>query len=234
MAIGMIQANRARKVSSEPSPEDVEAGSPVKTVLGSLAVGAGGQGYGGSEQAREKNRMKVVAKKPSRVEDVPFRRQDRRILNARNRRLMDRKLIVFILSWGLLLIALGASLLILRNIYQHQFQFLRPFIVVGPVLILGGVVCSLFSVEVCLRLYRANKRVQDPDLDNLVNPHEVKHWMDPRIIPFGWGLYREDQELLVEDKDLFTNAVGKLKPEDVSQKQNHLERVLHVDEDIDG
>ena len=44
---------------------------------------------------------------------------------------------------------------------------------VGPVLVVGGVVCSLFSVEVCIRLYRANKRVQDPDLDNLVNPHEV-------------------------------------------------------------
>jgi hypothetical protein len=26
---------------------------------------------------------------------------------------------------------------------------------------------------------------------------EVKHWMDPRIIPFGWGLYREQEEVIV-------------------------------------
>ena len=28
--------------------------------------------------------------------------------------------------------------------------------------------------QVCYRLYRANKRVQDPDLDKIVNPHEVR------------------------------------------------------------
>ena len=52
----------------------------------------------------------------------------------------------------------------------------------------------MFSVEICVRLYKAKKRVQDPDLDNLINPHEVKHWMDPRIIPYGWGLFRQDLE----------------------------------------
>ena len=43
----------------------------------------------------------------------------------------------------------------------------------------------MLSLEVCLRLYRANKREQDPELDNLTNPQEVKHWIDPKIIPFG-------------------------------------------------
>ena len=52
----------------------------------------------------------------------------------------------------------------------------------------------MFSVEICVRLYKAKKRVQDPDLDNLTNPHEVKHWMDPRIIPFGWGLFKEEEQ----------------------------------------
>ena len=55
----------------------------------------------------------------------------------------------------------------------------------------------LCSVEVCLRLYRETKREQDPDLDNLTNPHEVKHWMDPKIIPFGWGLFGEQDEIIV-------------------------------------
>ena len=25
---------------------------------------------------------------------------------------------------------------------------------------------------------------------------QVKHWMDPQIIPFGWGLFSEDEEVL--------------------------------------
>ena len=33
------------------------------------------------------------------------------------------------------------------------------------------------------------KRMQDRDIDNLANPHEVKHWMDPKLIPYGWGLF---------------------------------------------
>ena len=31
--------------------------------------------------------------------------------------------------------------------------------------------------------------MQDRDIDNLSNPHEVKHWMDPKLIPYGWGLF---------------------------------------------
>ena len=125
----------------------------------------------------------------------------------------------------------------------HRNTNLIPFS--GPVLIGGGLMTILFSLEVlyfphffkldtgktiqaiqktqiaqlkgkklnllqvCFRLHRANKRVLDPDLDNLINPHEVafpfnfelyflskvKHWMDPEIIPYGWGLFREDEEV---------------------------------------
>ena len=65
----------------------------------------------------------------------------------------------------------------------------------------GGLLTLLCSVEVCIRLYKAKKRVQDPELDNLINPHEVKHWMDPKLIPYGWGLFKEDEEqILVLDK----------------------------------
>ena len=55
------------------------------------------------------------------------------------------------------------------------------------------IMCSL---EIWMRLYKANQRVQDPDLDNLSNPHEVKHWMDPKLIPFGWGFFNEQEEKL--------------------------------------
>ena len=56
-------------------------------------------------------------------------------------------------------------------------------------MVAAGLMTIMCSLEICLRLYKANKRVQDPDLDNLTNPHEVKHWMDPNIIPYGWGLF---------------------------------------------
>ena len=57
----------------------------------------------------------------------------------------------------------------------------------------AGIMTIMCSLEICLRLYKANKRVQDPDLDNLTNPHEVKHWMDPNIIPYGWGMFNKGE-----------------------------------------
>ena len=58
----------------------------------------------------------------------------------------------------------------------------------------AGLMTIMCSLEICLRLSRANKRVQDPDLDNLTNPHEVKHWMDPKIIPYGWGMFADNDD----------------------------------------
>ena len=58
------------------------------------------------------------------------------------------------------------------------------------------------SGEVCLRLYKKTKKVLDPDLDNIANPHEVKHWMDPKLIPFGWGLFEVDDEIIVIEKGI--------------------------------
>ena len=50
---------------------------------------------------------------PKTIEEVPFRRQDRRILNSRKKRLMDRKLIRCILLMGLILIVVGGALVAL-------------------------------------------------------------------------------------------------------------------------
>ena len=30
---------------------------------------------------------------------------------------------------------------------------------------------------------------------------QVKHWMDPRIIPFGWGLFTEEDEVIVIENE---------------------------------
>jgi len=65
----------------------------------------------------------------------------------------------------------------------------------------AGGMCLFLSGEVCLRLYKKTKKVLDPDLDNIANPHEVKHWMDPKLIPFGWGLFEVDDEIIVIEKD---------------------------------
>ena len=64
----------------------------------------------------------------------------------------------------------------------------------------AGGMCLFLSGEVCLRLYKKTKKVLDPDLDNIANPHEVKHWMDPKLIPFGWGLFEVDDEIIVIEK----------------------------------
>ena len=74
----------------------------------------------------------------------------------------------------------------------------------------AGVMTILLSSEICWRYYKANKRELDPELDNLTNPQvgsghtswghslagrchyycqEVKHWIDPRIMPYGWGTF---------------------------------------------
>ena len=44
-------------------------------------------------------------------------------------------------------------------------------------------------------------KVLDPDLDNIANPHEVKHWIEPELISFGWGQfdYQEEAKLLDEN-----------------------------------
>ena len=70
----------------------------------------------------------------------------------------------------------------------------------------AGVFSILFSIEVCLRLYKNQRRMHDPDLDNLVNIHEIKHWMDPSLIGFGWGLYQEKDEAIAIDVDIDTGG----------------------------
>lgn len=87
--------------------------------------------------------------------------------------------------------------MVVHSMYKEECSYIRPFIVIGPVLIGGSFMTLLFSVEICIRLYHNTKRVKDPDMDNVINPHEVKHWMDPEIIPFGWGLFTDDEEVIM-------------------------------------
>ena len=56
---------------------------------------------------------------PRDIEHVPFRRQDRRVLNSRKKRVMDRKLIRCIILTGLLLLAVGAGLFAVWWMYEE-------------------------------------------------------------------------------------------------------------------
>ena len=56
---------------------------------------------------------------PRDIEHVPFRRQDRRVLNSRKKRVMDRKLIRCILMTGLLMVAAGAALIAVWWMYEE-------------------------------------------------------------------------------------------------------------------
>ena len=57
---------------------------------------------------------------PHTIEDVPFRRQDRRILNARKKRLADKKLYKCIMFTGVLIILFGASLIALYILWKEN------------------------------------------------------------------------------------------------------------------
>ena len=59
---------------------------------------------------------------PRDIEHVPFRRQDRRILNSRKKRVMDRKLIRCIVLTGLLMLAAGAGLIAVWWMYEEGGQ----------------------------------------------------------------------------------------------------------------
>lgn len=185
----MMQAAQRRR--DDEKGKELDA-SPVKTVLGSL-----NQAKQDRDPVHKLHRNKISPKKPHSVEDVPFRiedvpmrRQDKRILNARNRRLNDRKLIICIVLSGIIFLLLGLAALAVFMSFTDE-PYLKPLIVIGPILIGCGIITCLCSIEVCARLYVSKKRTADPELDNLVNPHEVKHWMAPELIPYGWGFFSE-------------------------------------------
>ncbi len=179
--------------------------SPVKTVLGALTVNR--RRFEVASKGRKALKdHKLREKPPKGIEDVPFRRQDRRVLNSRKKRLMDRKLIRCLVTSGIIVLAVGVTLVVLwwqmadgedkfavtrkfANYDCHLFFLLteeslfEPFVLIGSVFIFFGVVIILFSVEICSRLRKNVARVKDPEIDRLKNIHHIKHWVDPGESP---------------------------------------------------
>ena len=63
------------------------------------------------------DKLKVLP--PRSIEEVPFRRQDRRILNSRKKRIMDRKLIRCIVITAVVGVLLGAAMITLGLLFDH-------------------------------------------------------------------------------------------------------------------
>ncbi len=103
-----------------PSKRSNNQTSPVKGVVAALSK------HRVSQEPLMKPVVKVKGLKvPTRIEDVPFRRQDRRILNGRKKRIVARRIIGFGIAIGILLIMLGSGLLTLYFLYQDGIP---PFI----------------------------------------------------------------------------------------------------------
>merc|ERR1719419_64307 len=133
--IHQAQAKKRREEKLEKATDD--DCSPVRTVLGSLAGDSSIHPSRKSSMAVSKDpvldRRRKSGRKPQSIEEVPFRRQDQRTLNAKKRRDMDKKLILFIVSCGLFLIITGTLLLIIYNFYQAEYKDVRPAIVIGKI-----------------------------------------------------------------------------------------------------
>ncbi|XP_023329815.1 uncharacterized protein LOC111702379 isoform X2 [Eurytemora carolleeae] len=115
---------------------------------------------------RKKKKVDPIVFIPTRIEEAPMRRQDRRTLNALNRRRSDRK----------------------------DYGGIAPLIVVGPVLGGSAIFLLITLLEVAVRLYQQTARVMDKSLLNIQNLHDVKHWIEPNLVGFGWGHFDMEEE----------------------------------------
>lgn len=89
----------------------------------------------------------------------------------------------------------GSALVTLYILFINDpdWWFVSPFLIIGITLLVFGVFFILVFLDICCRLASNLKRVQDPEVDKVDNLHLIKHWMEPELIPFGWG-HQEDPE----------------------------------------
>ncbi|XP_040574664.1 uncharacterized protein [Lepeophtheirus salmonis] len=161
--------------------------SPSNTVLGALTPKSISKEPIISKIEMSTHNKGIKIKIPHHIEDIPFRRQDKRILNARKKRIVDRKLIILLNVMGFFILIMGLVVFALFFILKEDYKRTKIFLVLGPVLAVIGFVVMMFSIEVCVRLIRSIKREKDPEIDEIENVHHIKHWVHPELIPFGWG-----------------------------------------------
>ena len=72
-----------------------------------------------------------------------------------------------------------------------DYKFVGLLIIVGPIMIISGISFLLCSLELVMRLSKQIRRVMDTSLLKTSNLHEVKHWIEPQLVAFGWGHQQE-------------------------------------------
>ena len=149
---------------------------------------------------KKQNKIDPVVLVPTRIEDAPLRRMDRRALNALRRRRSDKHMICCLAFSAIIFIAAGFGALGVE-LFADLPVDLGPLVIIGPILVVCGILLIVFSCEMCIRLRKQVKRVMDPSLLKTSNLHEVKHWIEPELISFGWGQfdYQEEAKLLDEN-----------------------------------
>eukprot|EP00095_Tigriopus_kingsejongensis_P005600 maker-scaffold541_size141817-snap-gene-0.26 protein:Tk05600 transcript:maker-scaffold541_size141817-snap-gene-0.26-mRNA-1 annotation:"membrane protein" len=182
--MSLVQAlARAKFMKRNDDRENEGRGSPVKTVMGALTPRP--KFPDPIRGGKKSSKLTPVA--PTKIEDVPFRRQDRRIVNARKRRTMDRQLIKCLCFFGIVAVLAGVAFIVMWFQYKEQERLVDPFVIIGTCVVIFGLILILCTIEVCIKLQKNVKRVRDPEIDNVKSLHLIKHWIQPELIPYGWG-----------------------------------------------
>ena len=167
-------------------------------------------------RGRARNKVEPVTLAPRTIEEAPLRRMDRRALNALRKRRADKHMIAFLVIIGVLIVGAGIASIVLWEIFRstsltNKRSYLKStcfrldhklvglLIIVGPIMIISGISFILCSLELVMRLSRQIRRVMDTSLLKTSNLHEVKHWIEPELISFGWGQYDFEEEAKLMD-----------------------------------
>jgi len=150
---------------------------------------------------KKANKIEPVILVPTKIEDAPLRRMDRRALNALRKRRSDKHMICCLVFSAVIFIAAGIAGVAAWIAFAKEFKILGPLVILGPILTFCGLLLVFFSVEICIRLRKQVKRVMDPSLLKTSNFHEVKHWIEPELVTFGWGQYDFQEEAQLLDQN---------------------------------
>ena len=114
--------------ASPGSPSKAPAHSPVKGVMAALSKHRVSQE---PLSSLAKHGKKIAGlDMPEKIEDVPFRRQDRRILNARKKRIIAKRIICFGIGIAAILLMMGIALLTIYFLYNNGTRSHAGFYIV--------------------------------------------------------------------------------------------------------
>ena len=126
MLNAMSQQNKIQGESSGDMSPTKQHGSPVKGVMNALSK-PGGHNAPRLSLNKPHAKPEKGPEAPMTIEDVPFRRQDRRVLNSRKKRVIDRHIIKCALTIAIFLLLAGSALVALNIMFKSGKLFLVQF-----------------------------------------------------------------------------------------------------------